>query len=247
MNPRILEINKNIQSYKEEIVNHPLYKKMNSVEDIAVLMEYHVYAVWDFMSLLKSLQSILTCTSAPWKPVGDTRIRRLINSIVLEEESDVDADGNPSSHYEMYLDAMNQSGANTGPIKSFVANVSENNIPSVNEGADSFLKFTFDVINSGEAHKIASAFTFGREDLIPDMFINIVKSLNEKPGSKTNDLLYYLERHIEMDGDEHGPMALKMISGLCGNDQEKWNDAIKYSNEALKQRIKLWDYISSQI
>ena len=63
MNPRILEINKNIQSYKEEIVNHPLYKKMNSVEDIAVLMEYHVYAVWDFMSLLKSLQSILTCTS----------------------------------------------------------------------------------------------------------------------------------------------------------------------------------------
>ena len=74
-----------------------------------------------------------------------------------------------------------------------------------------------------------------------------IKSLNDKPGSKTNDLLYYLERHIEMDGDEHGPMALKMISGLCGDDKEKWNDAIEFSNQALKQRIKLWDYISSQI
>ena len=109
------------------------------------------------------------------------------------------------------------------------------------------MNFTFDVIDTKKTHIIASVFTFGREDLIPDMFINIVKSLNKKPGSKTNDLLYYLERHIEMDGDEHGPMALKMISGLCGHDKEKWNDAVEFSNQALKQRIKLWDYISSQI
>ena len=140
MNPKVLEINKKIQVYKEEIVNHPLYKKLNSVEDIAVLMEHHVYAVWDFMSLLKALQSILTCTSSPWKPVGDTQIRRLINSIVLEEESDVDADGNPSSHYEMYLDAMKQSGANTSPIEGFVTDVSSNNMPSVSEGIDGFLQ-----------------------------------------------------------------------------------------------------------
>ena len=101
MNPKILEINNNIQPYKENIINHPLYKKLTSVEDIAILMEHHVYAVWDFMSLLKALQSILTCTASPWIPVGDRKIRRLINSIVLEEESDVDQDGNPSSHYEM--------------------------------------------------------------------------------------------------------------------------------------------------
>ena len=125
MNTKILEINKNIQPYKDAIVQHSLYKKMNSVDDIAVLMEYHVYAVWDFMSLLKALQAILTCTSSPWKPVGDTQIRRLINSIVLEEESDVDADGKPASHYEMYLDAMRQCGANTSPIESFVSNVSK--------------------------------------------------------------------------------------------------------------------------
>ena len=149
---------------------------------------------------------------------------------------------------------METIGAKTHNIKKFVSNVIESNDyklavskADIPDAAIDFMNFTFDVIDTKKTHIIASVFTFGREDLIPDMFINIVKSLNEKPGSKTNDLLYYLERHIEMDGDEHGPMALKMISGLCGDDKKKWNDAIKFSNQALKKRIKLWDYISSQI
>jgi hypothetical protein len=149
---------------------------------------------------------------------------------------------------------METIGAKTDKIKKFVSNVIEHNDyklavskSDIPNAAVDFMNFTFDVIDTKKTHIIASVFTFGREDLIPDMFINIVKSLNEKPGSKTNDLLYYLERHIEMDGDEHGPMALKMISGLCGDDKEKWNDAVEFSNQALKQRIKLWDYISSQI
>ena len=245
MNSRVLEINKNIQSYKEEIVNHSLYKKINSVEDIAVLMEHHVYAVWDFMSLLKSLQSILTCTSSPWKPVGDTQIRRLINSIVLEEESDVDADGNPASHYEMYLDAMKQSGAKTRPIECFVAEVSENNIPSVNKGIDSFLNSTFDVIDSGEAHKIASAFTFGREDLIPDMFTAIIDEYNTD--NKLDKFVYYLERHIELDGGEHGPLALQLISDLCGEDEQKWKEVEETAIKSLIARKKLWDVVLKEL
>lgn len=245
MNPKILEINKNIELYKEEIVNHPLYKKLNSVEDIAILMEHHVYAVWDFMSLLKALQSILTCTSSPWKPVGDTQIRRLINSIVLEEESDVDADGKPSSHYEMYLDAMKQSGANTSPIECFVKDVASNNIPLVGEGIDGFLKSTFDVIDSGEAHKIASAFTFGREDLIPDMFTAIVEEYNTN--NKLDKFVYYLERHIELDGGEHGPLALQLISDLCGEDEIKWKEVEETAIKSLIARKKLWDVVSNSL
>ena len=245
MNPRILEINKNIQPYKEKIVNHQLYKKMNSVDDVAVLMEHHVYAVWDFMSLLKALQSILTCTSPPWKPIGDTKIRRLINSIVLEEESDVGADGNPASHYEMYLDAMKQSGANTAPIEHFVSSVSLNHIPSVSEGVDNFLKFTFEVIDSGKAHKIASAFTFGREDLIPDMFTAIVEEYNTD--NKLDKFVYYLERHIELDGGEHGPLALQLISDLCNNDEAKWKEVEETAIQSLIARKKLWDVILSQL
>ena len=245
MNPKIKEINNTIQSYKNEIINHTLYKKLNGPNDIAVLMENHVYAVWDFMSLLKSLQSILTCTSSPWKPIGDSKIRRLINSIVLEEESDVDMDGLPASHFEMYLDAMKQCGANTLPIESFMKNVAPNHLPKVNSGVDIFLKSTFDVIESKEPHKIASAFTFGREDLIPDMFTSIVKGYNTN--NKLDKFVYYLERHIELDGGEHGPLALQLISDLCGEDEKKWKEVEETAISSLIARKSLWDSILSQL
>ena len=245
MNPKINLLNSNLTKYREEIVNHPLYKKLNSVEDIAVMMEHHVYAVWDFMSLLKALQSLLTCTTSPWKPVGDGKIRQLVNSIVLEEESDVDKENNPLSHYEMYIDAMKQCGANTSAIESFVSNVSTTNIPSVNDGVDAFLKTTFDVIESNETHKIASAFTFGREDLIPDMFTAIVNEYNTE--NNLDKFVYYLERHIELDGGEHGPLALELISNLCGDDDNKWKEVEETAIACLVARKKLWDSILADL
>ena len=245
MNPKINILNSNLTKYREEIVNHALYKKLNSVEDIAIMMEYHVYAVWDFMSLLKALQSLLTCTTSPWKPVGDGKIRQLVNSIVLEEESDVDKENNPLSHYEMYIDAMKQCGANTSAIESFVANVSATNIPSVNEGVDAFLKTTFDVIESNETHKIASAFTFGREDLIPDMFTAIVDEYNTE--NNLDKFVYYLKRHIELDGGEHGPLALELISNLCGDDDDKWREVEETAIACLVARKKLWDSILANL
>ena len=241
MNPKINILNSNLTKYREEIVNHALYKKLNSIEDISVMMEYHVYAVWDFMSLLKALQSLLTCTTSPWKPVGDGKIRQLVNSIVLEEESDVDKENNPLSHYEMYIDAMKQCGANTSAIESFVANVSATNIASVNDGVDAFLKTTCDVIDSNETHKIASAFTFGREDLIPDMFTAIVNEYNTE--NNLDKFVYYLERHIELDGGEHGPLALELISNLCGDDDNKWKEVEETAIACLVARKKLWDSI----
>ena len=245
MNPKIQILNSNLTKYREEIVNHNLYKKLNSVEDIAVMMEYHVYAVWDFMSLLKALQSLLTCTTSPWKPVGDGKIRQLVNSIVLEEESDIDKENNPLSHYEMYIDAMKQCGANTSAIESFVSNVSATNIPSVNDGVDAFLKTTFDVIESNETHKIASAFTFGREDLIPDMFTAIVNEYNTE--NNLDKFVYYLERHIELDGGEHGPLALELISNLCGDDDNKWKEVEETAVACLVARKKLWDSILADL
>lgn len=245
MNPKINLLNSNLTKYREEIVNHPLYKKLNSLEDIAVMMEHHVYAVWDFMSLLKALQSLLTCTTSPWKPVGDGKIRQLVNSIVLEEESDVDKENNPLSHYEMYIDAMKQCGANTSAIESFVSNVSTTNMPSVNDGVDAFLKTTFDVIESNETHKIASAFTFGREDLIPDMFTAIVNEYNTE--NNLDKFVYYLERHIELDGGEHGPLALELISNLCGDDDNKWKEVEETAIACLVARKKLWDSILANL
>ena len=241
MNKNIQHINTQIAECKKDVVNHPLYNQLNTIEDVQKLMEIHVYAVWDFMSLLKGLQIELTCTTLPWKPIGNTKIRRLINSIVLEEESDVDSAGNPSSHYEMYLEAMKECGANTNEIDKFVNSVSDLNLPKVNTAIDSFLATTFDILNSGEAHKIASAFTFGREDLIPDMFTAIVNDLSKE--NKLDKFVYYLERHIELDGGEHGPLALELISNLCGENEQKWKEVEETAIACLVARKELWDMV----
>ncbi|MUU77936.1 DUF3050 domain-containing protein [Winogradskyella endarachnes] len=246
-------LEKELVSLREELNNHKLYSTLSSIEDIRVFMEQHVFAVWDFMSLLKALQNHLTSTTLPWIPVSNPSTSRFINEIVLGEESDINELGKPKSHFEMYLDAMKQIGANSRQIEEFIVQIK--NGLSIKDAIESvsllpetatFINFTFDIINTNQPHKIASAFTFGREDLIPDMFFQIINQ------SKTSDtcyskLTYYLKRHIELDGDEHGPLSLKMIEELCGNDSSKWNDAIEVAKNALQKRILLWDGIEELI
>ena len=234
---------------------HPLYKTLSTIDDVAVFMEKHVYAGWDFMTLLKSLQNHLTNVSIPWTPENGGAAARFINEIVMAEESDVNELGVAMSHYEMYIDAMKQVGANTTAIDVFV-NAIENG-DSVEIAAKKinleapileFIQFTMDVVNSNKPHCIASAFTFGREDVIPDMFLEIVSQSQTQNNEQTyGKLLYYLNRHIELDGDEHGPISLKMVAELCGEDDTKWNDVLETAKTALKFRLKLWDHITNAI
>ena len=102
-------------------------------------------------------------------------------------------------------------------------------------------QITMEQVYSKKLHVISAVFTFGREDLIPDMFIEIVKNIGSESQTDLSKLTYYLERHIEIDGGEHGPMALQMIDELCGNDEVKWKEATEASKQALELRIKLWD------
>ena len=239
---------------RNKLISHPLYYALDTKEKITLFMENHVFAVWDFMSLIKALQKNLTCTSVPWTPNQNNFSGKLVNEIVLAEESDIDMNNNPKSHFELYLESMENLGANTNLIKKFIKEINSSqsyyesvkkfNIPSV---VKEFMDFTFDIIKTNKNHVIASVFTFGREDLIPDMFIEIVKKLSSEKNIKTDLLIYYLEIHIELDADEHGPMALKMINNLCGSDQIKWEEATIASEKALKMRIKLWDYVLNEV
>ena len=109
-----------------------------------------------------------------------------------------------------------------------------------------FLSFTFTTIAENKLHVIAAVFTFGREDLIPDMFIAMVKNLRNE-GLPLSHLIYYLDRHIEVDGDEHGPMALQMMEELCQGNENKIKEALEGAKKALEMRIALWDGILAQI
>ncbi|WP_430399911.1 DUF3050 domain-containing protein [Flavobacterium sp.] len=248
-------INLSIQKYKDELLNHTLYNEIKTIDDLHCFLENHVFAVWDFMSLLKALQSKLTCTTTPWIPIGNPETRYLINEIVVAEETDIDLDGNRKSHYELYLEAMKACGANTTPIENFLQDVVETrNIfvsikqSELHSNVKEFLDFTFRVIEEGETHQIAAAFTFGREDLIPEMFTAILKKFQANfPDVDLSKLIYYFERHIELDADEHGPMAMKMIDELCGNDDKKWLEVETVSILALEKRILLWNTIEEQI
>ena len=240
--------------YRNKLLKHPLYNKLKTEESIKVFMSYHSFAVWDFMSLVKSLQLKLTSTQIPWTPVGNPSTRRLINEIVWGEESDVDKNNNPFSHYELYVQSMDKIGADSSKIKNLVSLIENGThwrealieVQAPKEIFD-FVDFSLTVATEAPVHIVAGVFTFGREDLIPDLFIEIVRGLSKSNDEKFDDLLYYLERHIELDGDEHGPMALQMIQELCENDSQKIGEALAYSQKALQHRLKLWDFISTKI
>lgn len=250
---RIEYIETNIEELRNKLKTHKLYENLKDINDIKIFTESHVFAVWDFMSLLKAIQTQLTNTNVPWIPRKNAVLARFINEIVHGEESDINELGEPKSHFEMYCDAMKQIGANTSQIDLLISFLSTNNDLQkalskldIDQSVVDFMKFTFQVIESKELHLIASAFTFGREDVIPDMFIQILKRSNVD-NKNYNKLIYYLERHIELDGDEHGPLSLKMISELCQDNDEKWETVLIVAKQALHQRIKLWDSINDLI
>ncbi|RRA47594.1 DUF3050 domain-containing protein [Acidipila sp. EB88] len=232
------------------LAQHPLYGSIRSLQKLQLFMESHVFAVWDFMSLLKSLQNSLTCVTVPWVPSADPASRRLINEIVLGEESDT-YQGKAISHFELYLAAMESCGADTQPMRSALRALSNGQtVPAALAAAPlearDFVASTFAVLTHGATHQVAAAFTFGREDLIPDMFSAFVRELDATLPGRIAPFRYYLERHIEMDGDEHGPMALQMIRQLCTTAWH-WEEATEAALGALRARLFFWDGIHARI
>ena len=239
-----------LASTRHLLLNNGLYYRLQTLPDLRQFMEHHVYAVWDFMSLLKALQRELTCVQVPWVPTANPATRRLINDIVLEEESDIDPQGQPTSHFELYVRAMEECGADTAPIHRLVAAVAAGQ--SVAQALDAagapasvrqFVGTTFSIIESGKSHGIAAAFTFGREDLIPDMFRQLVGELRDRFPGQLDTFTYYLDRHIQLDEEVHAPMAQQMVRELCADDPERWLECQQVSIRCLEARIELWDGI----
>ncbi len=242
-----------LQPFYARLAAHPLYRSLRTEAHLRTFLEAHVFAVWDFMSLLKALQRGLTCIDVPWTPSALPESRRLVNEIVLGEESDV-FNGKPLSHFEIYRIAMRQCGASTASVDGMLGHLREgatveralaqSNAPLA---AQAFVWDTFSLIAEGKLHVTAAAFTFGREDLIPEMFKGFVRDLNRQMDGAVDTFLWYMERHIEVDGEEHGPMALRMIAELCGDDATKWAEAERAATFALESRLRLWDGILASL
>jgi hypothetical protein len=210
-------------------------------------MKYHVFAVWDFMSLLKTIQHNVVPSGNLWLPTQGTRsdIARLINEIVLCEESDISPDGKSSiSHFDLYLQAMLEVGADTDPIKTYLNQIAENgNISECSEVVREFVESTFDAILRGP-HCAAASFCYGRETVIPSMFIRLLRQINIS-NTDAPKFHYYLERHIQVDGEDHGPMSENLVNYFCKNDPFLIHEAEQAAIDAITARIKLFDRIES--
>ena len=235
-----------------QLTSHPVFSAIGDTEDLRQFMEWHAFAVWDFMTLLKRLQRDLTGLSLPWTAPANPRAARLINEIVLAEESDLLADGSVLSHFELYLGAMREIGADTAQIESFVDQL-KNGISleaalaraGLAAPVASFVRSTLQTAMHGEIEQVLGSFFFGRENVIPSMFKGLLQQWTLSPKSAPL-FVQYLERHIEID-QQHGPMTETIIEEIIGDDAKRQEGLMTAALAALRQRHALWNALQERI
>jgi hypothetical protein len=208
------------------------------------------------MSLLKRLQQDLTCTKVPWFPADNARAARLINDIVIGEETDVDPEGSYVSHLDLYLRAMADVGASTRQFDAFrsLARLGTSvETAMVRTGApphvQAFVAHTMALAQSGSTEEVLAAFFYGREDIIPEMFSRLQKTLASarRDNASLRNFIYYIERHIELDGDSHGPMGRELLEGLVADSPQRHQRALHAACNSIKARIDLWNGTLSRL
>lgn len=243
-----------IGEHQARLAAHPIYA-LGDRDALRRFMTHHVYPVWDFMSLIKALQGILAPARWPWRPEGDPAVRRFINELVLEEESDAAPPGwEPgwASHFELYCHAMTEIGADPAPARSFADHAASTGLERalaehpVPEPAARFISTTFSLIDPDRPHRTAAALAVGREHTIPTMFRRFLAMMELGP-DQAPAFHYYLDRHVHLDEDFHAPLSLKMLAHLCGDSEQRRHEAGEAAIEALRAREDFWDAVHARI
>ena len=241
-----------IANFSEQLASHPIYEAIKTAQDLQCFMQHHVYSVWDFMSLIKYLQSTVAPTQYPWLPTKDASIRRFINELVLEEECDTTIDKTGFiSHFELYQAAMKEVSADTSNIESFIQVVANEDINAalksdfIPKPSAEFTTTTFKFIEDNKPHQVAAALALGREHIIPPMFRSILSRI-QVDEQQAPIFHYYLNRHVHLDEDFHAPLSLKLLNSLC-HDQTTEDEALIAAELAVQARLALWDGVLGAI
>lgn len=238
-----------IPGLRARLDRHPIYEALRNVEDLRVFMAHHVYSVWDFMSLIKFLQHAVAPAHWPWQPGADPSVQRFINELVLEEETDAAGPAHPgefSSHFQLYLEAMREIGADAATPLRVVASAARDGVMRalasdlVPEPAARFTRSTFVFIDSGRPHVVAAALALGREHVIPAMFRAFLGRMGVSE-HQAPTFHYYLKRHIHLDEDFHAPLSLRLLHGLCAGDPVRIAEARDAAVRAVEARLAFWD------
>ena len=235
-----------------QLFGHRIFESVQTLEELKTFMQWHVFAVWDFMSLLKRMQSHFAPNSLPWVPSENRAAVRFINEIVLCEESDMDYDGNPASHLDMYLDAMKEIGADRRAFVSVLRDLKSVGLVDGLYKADApafvgeFVTHNVRLAQEGSIEVVAANFLYGREDSIPVMFERLLANLGvgEKEAPR---MFHYLARHIEVDSGAHGPAAASLLDHLIQGKPEKQKMANRAALQSIYARIAFWDGLMVEI
>ena len=242
-----------LHTTKHTLATHPIYTSIHTQPHLRTFTQHHVAAVWDFMSLLKSLQRDLAPTTTPWQPPPDPEAARLINEIVVDEEADVlPYPPGHASHFVWYTEAMAELGADLAPTRHWLRSMA-NGTPALRamqdagmpKAAQEFVATTLSFLDEPLAVR-AAVFLHGREDLIPQMFAPLVRSMRAQ-GLPCERFLAYLERHIEVDGGAHGRHAAALLERLCAAAPELRERGERAALAALLARQRLWDAITAAL
>ncbi len=255
MDDKLHDIVIGIQPLVDAIAHHKLFRAITSIARLRRFTEIHVYAVWDFICLLKALQRKLTSQHLFWSPPINPLGCYLVNSLVAEEESDCIEHNHYLSHFELYLQAMQQCGADIRGIRQFIANIHpeqslasllvSNNLPKPAQG---FIQDTFEIIEK-ESHVIAASLAFAREQITSTMFTQLLNTFEPPEDSSYSLQLFrlYLQRHIELDSGQHSQQSQRLVATLCGSDKCKWDEVLEAAWFSLNSRLQLLDGIYHQV
>ena len=234
---------------------HPLYESLRTPDDLRVFMACHVHSVWDFMTLIKYLQQAVAPARWPWQPGADPTVQRFINELVLEEETDEAGPAHPgefASHFQLYLGAMREVGADADTPQRFVGIAARDGIAAAlasglaPKPAAEFNRATFAFIDSGKPHVVAAALALGREHVIPAMFRAFLARMGIDE-QQAPTFHYYLRRHIHLDEDFHAPLSLRLLHGLCAGNEQCLAEARDAAEQAVAARIAFWDGIVAML
>ncbi len=242
-----------IDGFRKRLQDHPVYSAVADLQDLRCFMQHHVYSVWDFMSLIKFLQSQVAPDSYPWTPGDDADVQRFINELVLEEESDEHpTTGGFASHFVLYQTAMREIGADTAVVSAFVDRVARDGIDAALHDSDipapsrAFTLETFGFIDPAAPHRAAAALALGREHIIPGMFRAILGRIGV--GEDSAPIFHaYLKRHIHLDEDFHAPLSLRLLDALCGQNDRRVEEAVAAAEQAVNARLRFWDGVLDAI
>jgi hypothetical protein len=232
---------------RDSMIHHPVFRAVSDIRSLRLFMEVHVFAVWDFMSLVKRLQRELTCLTLPWLPPTNRHAAQLINQIVLGEETDIGPDGAPTSHLELYIAAMREVGADTTGFEQFSTALASG-LPlakafdeaAVPDFVRNFTSHTLLIAREAPLIAAMASFFYGREDAIPQMFASLLADWGIDAATAPT-FVYYLERHIEIDSDQHGPAAAAILTNLVAGDPQCQCAVLIAARRSIEARIRLWD------